>query len=378
MRTLIISLLFIQLLLLGNATNLDTYYKEFMEKNGYELEENSITTSDGYILSLWHMSPKNPNGKVVFFQHGLADTAWCFFQLGSKSLPFLLLNQGFDVWLGNIRGNVFSSKHLTKDPNDDDSGFYAYTLDDFVNYDLPAMINYVKTRTGIKKMSYIAHSQGSTIFLMLYMAKPSFTQSSFDHFSSVGTVPNIAYTDFTPIEFLDKIYGILKKVNIFNTLNLSNTQRNLLSRFCKATPFICGKFFDAGASIKPSNRMDYKRIYNYMYYYPGGTSKTNLFHWSQIHTMKKLVYYNPNFDKEKTAKPYNIDILKKWNIKALVARTDDDTFSSYQDVTNFYNTVENKSYMNILELKNYGHLDVLAADSAYEDIFIPIVNFLKN
>ena len=227
-------------------------------------------------------------------------------------------------------------------------------------------------------MSYIGHSQGTTIFIMLTMHNPSLIQSSFDHFATLGTVPNIAYTHFTPIEILDKIYGILKAVNIFDTLNLSDTQRNLIASFCKTSPGLCGKFFDAGASIKPSNRMDYKKIYNFMYYYPGGVSKNNLLHWSQIHLMKKLVYYNPNFNKEKTATPYNINNLKEWRVRALIARTDDDTFSSYEDVTEFYNTVEDKSYVEILDLTNYGHIDVLAADSAYEDIYIPILNFVKN
>ena len=132
------------------------------------------------------------------------------------------------------------------------------------------------------------------------------------------------------------------------------------------------------ASIKPTGRIDYKKVYNYLYYYPGGTSKLNLLQWSQIHKSKKLVYYNPNFDKEKTAKAYDTNTLKKWKIKALVARTDMDTLSSYEDVTEFYNLIENKSYVKLLDLKKYGHLDVLAADSAYKDIFVPIVNFLKN
>ena len=70
--------------------------------------------------------------------------------------------------------------------------------------------------------------------------------------------------------------------------------------------------------------------------------------------------------------------LRKWKIKALVARTDSDTFSSYQDVTELYNLVQDKSYMKLLDLKKYGHLDVLAADSAYTDIVLPIVKFLKN
>ena len=377
MRTLLVSLLILQLFAFNLSVDLDKYYKDFMSSNGYPLEENSVTTTDGYILSVWHLKPKAPNGKVVFMQHGLADTAWTFFQAGSKSLPFLLLKEGFDVWLGNIRGNVFSSKHVSKDPKDSKSGFGEYSIDDFVAYDLPAMINLVKSRVGAKKMSYIGHSQGTTMFFMLSMHNPTLLETTFDHFCALGTVPNIAHTDFAPIELLDKIYGILKALNIFNTLTLTNTQRNALASFCKLTPGICGKFFDAGASIKPSKRMDYKNIYNFMYYFPGGTSKTNLLHWSQIHTMKKLVYYNPNFDKEKTAKAYNLNNLKKWKVKALIARTDDDTFSSYQDVTDFYYAVENKSLIKILDLKNYGHIDVLAADSAYNDIFLPILNFIK-
>ena len=133
-----------------------------------------------------------------------------------------------------------------------------------------------------------------------------------------------------------------------------------------------------GAALTPTKRLDYKEIYNFMYYYPGSVGKPNLLHWSQIHKEKKLVYYNPNYEKEKTAKPYNTENLKKWKIKALIARTDDDTFSSYKDVTEFYNTVENKSLIQLLDLKSYSHIDVLAAKSALEDIYYPIINFLKN
>ena len=371
MKSLLISFVLIQILTFNVSINLDTYYKEFISNNGYNLEENPVTTKDGYILSVWHISPKNPNGKVVFFQHGLADTAWCFFQFGEKSLPFLLLKEGYDVWMGNTRGNIFSSKHT-------ESGFHEYSLDDFVQYDLPSMVTLVKEKTGGKKMSYIAHSQGSTIFLMLYMHNPSFIESSFDHFSSIGTVPNIAYTKFTPIELLDKLYKLLSEAKISQSLSLTNEQRLILSNFCKVFPNMCGAFFDSGAGIKTSKKMDYKKLYNFVYYYIGGTCKTNLLHWSQIHTMKKLVYYNPNFEKEKTAKAYDINNLKKWKIKALVARTDNDVMSSYQDVTEFYNTISNKSYIKLLDLKMYGHCDVLAADSAYNDIYVPIINFLKN
>lgn len=382
MKQFLIFLLFLQIynvVSLDEKVNLSTYYKTFMQNHGYKLEVHEVTTDDGYILSLWHLLPRIKTTKVAYFQHGLADTAWCFFQLDSKSLPFTLMAEGYDVWLGNNRGNNFSLKHKTKDPNNINSGFFDFTMDDTVKYDLTSTIKYIKSKTGGKKMTYIAHSQGSTIFFMLYMSNPSFVESSFDHFISLGTVPNIAHATFMPIDILDTIYGILKVLKpVQQMLNLSNDQRLLVSNFCKTMPFICKGFFETGSCIKPTGKVDYKKIYNYLYYYPGGTSKLNLLQWSQIHKEKKLVYYNPNYNKDKKATPYNVNILKKWKIKALVARTDSDTFSSYEDVTQFYNLVEDKSYMKLLDLKKYGHLDVLAADSAYRDIVLPIVNFLKN
>ena len=93
--------------------------------------------------------------------------------------------------------------------------------------------------------------------------------------------------------------------------------------------------------------------------------------------MKKLVYYNPNFDKEKTAKEYNTYYLKKWNIKSLIARSDHDTLSFYKDVSNFYSVVENKSIIKILDLGNYCHTDCILAESAINEVFIPVIKFLK-
>ncbi len=78
-----------------------------------------------------------------------------------------------------------------------------------------------------------------------------------------------------------------------------------------------------------------------------------------------MVYYNTNYEKEKTSKPYNTNVLKKWKIKALIARTNSDTFSSSTNITILYYTVENKSYMKLLNVKNYGYLNVLVADSAH-------------
>ena len=137
-------LLLIQLEIISSSINIEfsTYYIIFMKDNGFNLELYDVVGDDEYILSLLYLKPKSTVWRVAYFQHGLSDTVWCYFQLGLKILPFLLAKNGFDVWLGNSRRNIFSLKHKTKAPTDKKSGFFDFSMDDNVQYDLTATIKY--------------------------------------------------------------------------------------------------------------------------------------------------------------------------------------------------------------------------------------------
>lgn len=52
----------------------------------------------------------------------------------------------YDVWLLNWRGNRYSNRHRKLSP--DDPEYWNFTLDDFVEYDLPAFINFILHKTG--------------------------------------------------------------------------------------------------------------------------------------------------------------------------------------------------------------------------------------
>ena len=101
----------------------------------YEVEVHSVQTDDGYILDLHRIYKDKIRKKVVFLQHGLlADSSnWVLNGPGEKSLAFKLADEGYDVWLGNSRGNTYSRKHKSLDP-DRDKKFWDFSFYEMAVY----------------------------------------------------------------------------------------------------------------------------------------------------------------------------------------------------------------------------------------------------
>jgi pimeloyl-ACP methyl ester carboxylesterase len=150
---------------IGKISKADDFIK-FVINAGYNAEAYSVKTEDGYILTLHRMYRKN-SMKIkppVFLQHGLFATSGDFIVTGrKKALAFLLADMDYDVWLGNIRGNKFSTKH--KRLLTDSGKYWNFSFHEFGFYDLPAMINYMLKTTGKPRCFFVGHSQGTTSFI---------------------------------------------------------------------------------------------------------------------------------------------------------------------------------------------------------------------
>ncbi|CAJ0938464.1 unnamed protein product, partial [Mesorhabditis belari] len=133
----------------------------------YYAEEHFVTTDDGYILRV-HRIPNRrfqtgvPNclRPTVFLQHGMegSSASWIL-NLPDQSAGFVFADAGFDVWIGNFRGNVYAKNHTKLDPTSHE--FWQFSWDQMGSQDLPAMLKYVIGQTGAQQLYYVAHSMGT-------------------------------------------------------------------------------------------------------------------------------------------------------------------------------------------------------------------------
>jgi len=153
---------------------------------GYEFEEHVVLTRDGYLLGLHRLcTPKgtsrtsiggSSNKPVVYLHHGLLMNSeiWVCLTTPERSLPFVLVDMGFDVWLGNNRGNKYSKKNIRLDPNSKE--FWNYSMDDFAWHDIPDSVEYILGATKSETLSYIGFSQGSAQAFAALSIRPQLNQ----------------------------------------------------------------------------------------------------------------------------------------------------------------------------------------------------------
>lgn len=151
-------------------------FTELCELYGYYCEEHIVQTGDGYLLGLHRLGWKHGEEgervnagpgkdglrkKVVYLHHGLMmnSEVWVCLTERERCLPFELVERGYDVWLGNNRGNKYSKKNIHMAPTD--AKFWNFSMDQFAFHDIPDSINYILETTHQPSLSYIGFSQGT-------------------------------------------------------------------------------------------------------------------------------------------------------------------------------------------------------------------------
>ncbi|KAM9197567.1 gastric triacylglycerol lipase isoform 1-T1 [Dugong dugon] len=360
-----------------NISQMITYW-------GYPNEEFEVVTEDGYILEINRIPHGKKNSEnrgqrpVVFLQHGLLASAtnWIA-NLPNNSLAFILADAGYDVWLGNSRGNTWARRNIYYSP--DSVEFWAFSFDEMAKYDLPATIDFIVNKTGQEKLYYVGHSQGTTIGFIAFSTNPELAKR-IKTFYALAPVATVKYIK-SLLKKLELIPSYLFKIlfgdkmflphNYFDEfLATTVCSRETLNRICSNALFIiCG--FD-------TKNLNTSRLDIYLSHNPAGTSVQNMLHWTQAIRSGKFQAFNwgsPTQNvlhyNQPTPPYYNVTDM---HVPIAVWNGGKDFLADPQDVDMLLPQLPNLIYHKMIP--PYNHLDFIWAMNAPQEVYNEIVSMM--
>ena len=85
--------------------------------------------------------------------------SWILDRTAQETLPFIIADLGYDVWLGNNRGVHEYSSHETL--SEADREYWEFSFVEMGLYDVTAQINFIFEETGLSKITYMGFSRGN-------------------------------------------------------------------------------------------------------------------------------------------------------------------------------------------------------------------------
>ncbi|CAF4846560.1 unnamed protein product, partial [Rotaria sp. Silwood1] len=361
---------------------------QLIQSKGYPCEEHKVITKDGYILGVFripHGRKSSSPGRPVLLQHGLIDSAatWVM-NFPDQSLGFMLADAGYDVWLGNVRGNYYSRAHVKYNP-DHDTEFWNFSWDDMARDDLPSMIYYILNVTQQTQISYVGHSQGTLIGFAQFGGLSNIVQNNVSFFGALAPVAHITHIK-SPLKHLfntlmgpESFWHLLFGNKEF--LASSNSIKWLAKHACGnviLNPLICENvlFILCGPDNKNLNAT---RTEVYISHEPDGTSVKNMIHFAQMFLSKQFQAYDYG-SADKNRLHYNqttppIYSIRPMKVPTAIFSSGEDWLADPEDVAFILDNIQNLVYKKYIP--DYNHLDFVWALTANKVIYQDLINQMQ-
>ncbi|KAJ6873861.1 triacylglycerol lipase 2-like isoform X2 [Populus alba x Populus x berolinensis] len=363
----------------------DGICKSVVEPLGYACQEHTVTTKDGYILSLQRM-PSGLSGQAadkppVLLQHGLiVDGVTWLMSLPDESLAFILADNGYDVWISNGRGTRFSRGHASIDPYN--SAYWDWTWDELAAYDLPATFQYVHDQTG-QNLHYVGHSQGTLIALA------AFSQGKLLNMlrSAVLLCP-IAYLNHLTSPFARGLVDLFLAEDLYwlgqHEFSLRGPVVNkLLEDICIMPGIDCSDLLTAITG--PNCCLNSSRTKIFLDYVPQSTATKNIIHLAQMIRTGTIAMYdygneNDNMDHygQPTPPVYNMTSIPN-DLPLFLAYGGKDYLTDVRDVQVLLDNLKDHDgdKLVVQYTDEYAHADFVLGVNANQIVYDPVIAFFK-
>ena len=348
---------------------------------GYPAESHEVQTEDGYLLSVHRIrhAKNDPDPMltrpVFFLQHGLlcSSSNWVT-NLPSESLAFMLADAGYDVWMGNNRGNTYSQKHIKLAT--DSEAFWDFSFHEFSKYDLPAMLNYALNATGQKQLFYVGHSEGTmmifaglsenmelqkkirTAFLLAPVAHLEHASSPITYLSSLESELGLFFDVIGVRQFMPSSHWVRTLADLTCSFDMGGVCENFL-------------FMIAGSD---SRNMNTTRTPVYLSHTPAGTSVKNILHFGQLVEAGRFQKYDYGWAKNLVryhALSPPVYPIGKIDTEIVLFSGEHDTLADTRDVKWLAGQLKNVAHSHVLP--EYNHLDFIWGKSARNKVYKKII-----
>ncbi|KDR18742.1 hypothetical protein L798_07396, partial [Zootermopsis nevadensis] len=344
---------------------------QLVSKYGYPVESHTVLTSDGYFLTLHRIPHGRHNATVysgaVIVQHGVLSSSADWVILGpDKALGYVLADAGYDVWLGNARGNTYSRRHVKLTTGTEQ--FWDFSWHEMGVYDLPAVVDYIVNTTGEQRLFYVGHSMGTTMFYAFLSERPQYNGKIRAMFSLAPVAFSSHMTNplraFILTRGLEAFYVGHRNLGVMNVLSNSDPFVEIGRRACRDKSFakaVCGNILLVlgGLGSSQINASDIPTILGHT---PAGTSTKTFLHFAQLVKSGRFCQFDYGPDGNSRlygdVKPpaYKLD-----NLKAPISLhySDHDSLASHTDVLLLHKQLPNPIGYFRVPLREFNHLDFL-------------------
>uniref|UniRef100_A0A672TRL4 Lipase n=1 Tax=Strigops habroptila TaxID=2489341 RepID=A0A672TRL4_STRHB len=342
---------------------------EIIRYHGYPSEEYEVTTEDGYILSVYRI-PAGRNSQstgkkpAILLHHGtLGDSIHWISNLPNNSLGFILADAGYDVWLGNSRGNTWSLKHKTLKPCQKE--FWQFSFDEIGKYDVRGELYFIMNKTGQKDVYFVGHSEAATAGFVAFSTYPELAQRV-KVFFALGPVVTTTYGT-SPLVTLTQV----KKVLHFCSPQLLAGCKGIL----RQNDFILSqRWITAFITLLLSLQ---SRTDVYVGHYPAGTSVQNVIHWHQVIRADQLQAYD--YGSKENMKKYNQPAPPVYKVEEIstpiaVWSGGRDKFADPKDTAKLLPRIKNLIYHE--HFPSWGHLSFIWSLDAPQKMYRKIIELL--
>ncbi|XP_061401980.1 lipase 3-like [Musca vetustissima] len=373
----------------GNTNDVQAWPDERVRLNGYPSESHFVTTPDGYVLNLFRipysnkLQNKDSYRPAVLLQHGMVSNSDAWLAGGpDNALAYLLADAGFDVWLGNARGNIYSRQNVAISTNN--PKFWYFDWHEIGSIDVPTMIDYIIDQTGQPKIHYAGHSQGTTVYFVMMSERKEYNEkiksahmlapcAFFAHGSS-QSFTNILSMVGDPGTIWNKVFANMEMLP-YN--RLINRAADTACGLEPALKFLCRNMWllFAGNGFQNTNVTAMQELIET---HPAGASTNQMIHYIQLGEQSIGRFCQMDYGEKKNQKIYGQSSPPDYDLENIRAPTylyssENDNFCTAKDVDTLVAKIKNLAGDYRIPEQSFNHLDFIVAKNMREMVNEPVM-----